>query len=175
MPLDTPTSPAGLHTPPAMPPSASPLSPSGPDTPRLPSHIPLSISPDPPSGPSVTIHGSPRTPPPYYKTVPTLDPPQHYLRPPRPAVPAGPPLRVRGQHDRSAHPDTVLNNYLQATGQSQALRWQTSQLGPANTPMFSVNVILNDELMGTGHGATRAAARNDAARAALVRLGAMAE
>ncbi|KAJ7882448.1 hypothetical protein B0H13DRAFT_927917 [Mycena leptocephala] len=71
-----------------------------------------------------------------------------------------------GQHCRFA-----LNNAVHQWG--QALRYKDSQTGPSNNPQWTSVVYLNNIEHGRGVGPSKGAARESAAKRALVALGLM--
>ena len=69
------------------------------------------------------------------------------------------------------NPKSRLQEHLQGLGGASP-RYQTvSQEGPDHTPMFTVEVLQGDEVIGTGQGGKKADAERAAARDALSRLG----
>ncbi|KAI0375470.1 hypothetical protein BV20DRAFT_273138 [Pilatotrama ljubarskyi] len=68
-----------------------------------------------------------------------------------------------------------LNNYLQKQGQLAALRWTEVPAGAGNNMQWTASCILNDEVMGTATSKQKSAAKEEAARQTLVRLGLLSE
>ncbi|KAK7007019.1 DRBM domain-containing protein [Favolaschia claudopus] len=70
---------------------------------------------------------------------------------------------------RQPHPRTTLNNVAQQWG--SIVTYEDSSTGPLNNPTWTAIVYLNGIEHGRANGATRSAARDRAAQAALRALG----
>lgn len=66
---------------------------------------------------------------------------------------------------------TVLQEYLQAQGLSTPVYRQVSREGPDHAPQFTCEVISGGEALATGAGGSKKAAEQQAASAALMKLG----
>ncbi|KAI0715084.1 hypothetical protein C8Q76DRAFT_729540 [Earliella scabrosa] len=64
-----------------------------------------------------------------------------------------------------------LNNYLQRQGQLAALHWGEEQVGPPGQRAWQMTCFINGEQKGVGIAAQKGAAKDLAAREALVNLG----
>jgi ribonuclease-3 len=76
--------------------------------------------------------------------------------------------RGKPQEDPKSH----LQEYVQARGQSAPRYRLVSSEGPAHGPVFTVEVLVDDEVMGTGNGGSKSGAERVAASGALARLAA---
>ena len=68
------------------------------------------------------------------------------------------------------NPKSHLQEFVQGLGQAAPRYRLVSSDGPDHSPEFTVEVLVEDEVVGTGHGGRKADAEQTAARDALVRL-----
>ena len=68
------------------------------------------------------------------------------------------------------NPKSSLQEYVQGRGLSTPRYRLVSSEGPDHGPVFTVEVLVDDEVMGVGNGGTKAVAERYAATEALVRL-----
>ncbi|KAJ6541929.1 hypothetical protein B0H19DRAFT_1381477 [Mycena capillaripes] len=66
---------------------------------------------------------------------------------------------------------TMLNNYFQAKQATHTLSWAESSSGPSHEIKWTVQCKVSGEVKGTGVADSKAAAKEEAARQALVALG----
>ncbi|KAJ7717485.1 hypothetical protein DFH07DRAFT_973572 [Mycena maculata] len=66
---------------------------------------------------------------------------------------------------------TQLNNYFQAQKASHTLSWVEYSTGPSHEIKWTVQCKISGEVKGTGVADSKAAAKEEAARQALVALG----
>ncbi|CAL1694266.1 unnamed protein product [Somion occarium] len=64
----------------------------------------------------------------------------------------------------------ALNNYLQSQNELQLLVCQEVSSGPSHSPEWTVTYKMHDQVLGVGTGATKALAKDAAAKAALQTL-----
>ena len=69
------------------------------------------------------------------------------------------------------NPKSHLQEYIQALGRAAPSYRLVSSDGPDHSPVFTVDVLVEDEVLGTGQGGRKADAERTAAQDALVRLG----
>ncbi len=70
------------------------------------------------------------------------------------------------------NPKSSLQEHVQGRGLSTPRYKLVSSEGPDHGPVFTVEVLVDDEVMGVGNGGSKASAERSAAREALVRLAA---
>ncbi len=70
------------------------------------------------------------------------------------------------------NPKSCLQESVQGRGLSTPRYRMVSSEGPDHGPVFTVEVLVDDEVMGVGNGGSKASAERSAAREALVRLAA---
>ena len=68
------------------------------------------------------------------------------------------------------NPKSHLQEYIQGLGRAAPSYRLVSSDGPDHSPVFTVEVLVEDEVVGTGQGGRKADAERTAARDALVRL-----
>ena len=68
------------------------------------------------------------------------------------------------------NPKSHLQEYIQALGRAAPSYRLVSSDGPDHNPVFTVDVLVEDEVLGTGQGGRKADAERTAAQDALVRL-----
>ena len=68
------------------------------------------------------------------------------------------------------NPKSHLQEYIQALGRAAPSYRLVSSDGPDHNPVFTVDVLVEDEVLGTGQGGRKAEAERTAAQDALVRL-----
>jgi len=68
------------------------------------------------------------------------------------------------------NPKSSLQEYVQGQGLSTPQYRLVSSEGPDHGPVFTIEVLVAEEVMGVGHGGNKASAEQTAARAALLRL-----
>ena len=68
------------------------------------------------------------------------------------------------------NPKSHLQEYVQRLGRAAPRYMLVSSDGPDHSPVFTVEVLVEDEVVGTGQGGRKADAERTAARDALVRL-----
>ena len=68
------------------------------------------------------------------------------------------------------NPKSHLQEYVQGLGQAAPRYRLVSSEGPDHSPVFTVEVLVEDEVVGTGHGGRKTDAERTAAQDALVRL-----
>ncbi|KAJ7922852.1 hypothetical protein B0H13DRAFT_1982054 [Mycena leptocephala] len=66
---------------------------------------------------------------------------------------------------------TQLNNYLQGRQASHTLSWVEFSVGPSHEIKWTVQCKVSGEVKGTGVADNKAAAKEEAARQALIALG----
>ena len=69
------------------------------------------------------------------------------------------------------NPKSMLQEHVQGQGRPVPRYQMVSSEGPDHSPMFTVEVLVGDEVMGTGNGGKKADAERAAARDALSRSG----
>ena len=67
------------------------------------------------------------------------------------------------------NPKSCLQEYVQGQGLSTPQYRLVSSEGPDHGPVFTIEVLVDGEVMGVGHGGNKASAEQTAARAALVK------
>ena len=72
------------------------------------------------------------------------------------------------------NPKSHLQEYIQASGRTTPHYRLISAEGPDHGPVFTVEVVVDSEVVGTGRGGSKALAEKTAAENALARLGALA-
>ena len=68
------------------------------------------------------------------------------------------------------NPKSHLQEYIQGLGQAAPSYRLVSSNGPDHDPLFTVEVLVEDEVVGTGQGGRKADAERTAARDALMRM-----
>ncbi|KAI0361115.1 hypothetical protein OH77DRAFT_397721 [Trametes cingulata] len=68
-----------------------------------------------------------------------------------------------------------LNNYLQKQGQLAALRWNEVPDGVGQNMQWVATCYINEEALGTATAKQKSAAKEEAARQTLVKLGLLSE
>lgn len=74
-------------------------------------------------------------------------------------------------HHKDEDPKSSLQEWAQAQGFSTPMYETKNASGPDHSKMFDVDVIINNEVYGSGRGTSKQAATKAAARAALQKLG----
>jgi ribonuclease-3 len=68
------------------------------------------------------------------------------------------------------NPKSSLQEYIQRRGNSPPQYHLVSSEGPDHGPVFTIEVLVDGEVMGVGHGGNKAGAERAAAQAALLRV-----
>ncbi|PKB73381.1 MAG: ribonuclease III [SAR202 cluster bacterium Io17-Chloro-G7] len=73
------------------------------------------------------------------------------------------------------NPKSCLQEFVQARGSSSPSYRLVSSEGPDHGPLFTVEVLIEGEVMGIGQGGSKSSAESTAARMAMTRLGPVSE